>query len=70
MVKHWGWGGGETNKKVLLRTVPHEIFHLFHFYSLQMVEVRVVQQKTAEEVIYSVIYSTSELTKRQVLQSF
>ena len=31
-----------------------------------MVEVRVVQQKTAGEVIYS----TSELTKRQVLQSF
>ena len=25
---------GGTNKKLHLRTVPHEVFHLFHFYSL------------------------------------
>ena len=46
-------------------------FSIFSFLLIaQMAEVRVVQQKTAEEVIYSVIYLTSELTKRQVLQSF
>ena len=46
-------------------------FSIFSFLLIaQMAEVKVVQQKTAEEVIYSVIHLTSELTKRQVPQSF
>ena len=44
-------------------------FPFFPFpFTVQMVDVRVVEQKTAGEIaIYSVI---SQLTKRQVLQSF
>lgn len=71
--KALGMRRGETNKKLLLRPVFMETWRFPSFPFLliaQMVEVRVVQQKTAGEVIYSVIYSTSELTKRQVLQSF
>ena len=32
--KALGMRRGETNKKLHLRPVPHEGFHLFHFYSL------------------------------------